>query len=377
VTPVATVIGIGLVTPIGASLKQALDARAAGAGVAAGVPAHVTRSGGHVRTAAVPGESAGVSLGPAKLEKYLGWPARLALCAATEALRAAGLMPSDRPAQRTAVPERIGVYVAVGTSGLDCDEFLAACSAAWPGDEPGTYDSLGGRPLRLIDPHFAVRTLANGPAAFVAMQAGARGPSMVFVQSACAGVNALQAAVDDLDTGRCDVAIVAACDSLLAPTPVLVRERSGVLDRTPSSVLSEGAAALVLERPGNDATHAHGVVIGTEVVGLCDGVDVVSSQWASMLDVLHGGEERPRVWCAAVDGATEVLDEGVRTLSLHDAAPTTVRDLGDLGAATALAWTALAIGQPHPGPTVIVVAEPSRQVGAVVVGPPLPGVSRP
>jgi hypothetical protein len=209
------------------------------------------------------------------------------------------------------------------------------------------------------------------------MQADARGPSMVFVQSACAGVNALQNAVDDLNMGRCDVAIVAACDSLLGPTPVLVRERAGVLDRTRTAVLSEGAAALVLERSGGDDERSHGVVLGTEVFDVVGGEGAGSTQWASVLGVLDGSAERPRVWCAAVDGADEVLDRGLRALSLHRAAPTTVRALGDLGAATALAWTALAIGESHPGPTVIVVAEPSRQVGAIVVGPPVPVPSRP
>lgn len=269
-----------------------------------------------------------------------------------------------------AVPaERIGVYAAVGTSGLDCVEFFAACSAAWRTDGARDYGMVGGRPLRLIDPHFALRTLANGPAAFVAMQAGARGPSMVYTQSACAAVSALQCAIDDLALERCDVAIVVACDSLLAPTSVIVRERAGILDGQPAPVLSEGAAAVVLERDARATVRPRGGIACAEIFRPEQGAPVDSPAWREVVALFERGTVPPRTWGTAADGADALLASAFSALSLAPAAREQTKALGDLGAASALAWTVLALAAQDPRPSVIVTVEPTGQAGVIATTP--------
>ena len=91
------------------------------------------------------------------------------------------------------------------------------------------------------------------------MEIGARGPTNNFVQSGTAGVWAADAAIGALQEGLCDVAICGAFDSLLTPANELNYRRMRLIsargwmapfDRQADGVvLSEGAAALVLERP--------------------------------------------------------------------------------------------------------------------------------
>ena len=348
----AAVTGIGLVTPLGTTTAATLDSWRGG--VPLGHTAHVTRAGHDVRVAAIHREAVRVRLPNPKLEKYAGWPARLAMAAAAEAAVAAGLRAT--PAGGPGVPpDRIGVYAASGTSGLECDEFFPAMSAAWPGGAPGSYDDLGGGPLRLVDPHFALRTLANGPAAFVAMQVGASGPSALFVHSACAAVSALQCAVDDLALGRCEAAVVVACDSLLAATRVLVRERAGVLDRA-GAVLSEGAAALVLQRAEAPVGRPVGFVTAAET--LSPGAESGDAGEAWQRLALQAASGAARVWGVSVDGAVDALASGLHEFSSGGDAPSLATALGDMGAATPLAWVALALADRHCVPTLVVAAEP-------------------
>ncbi len=142
----------------------------------------------------------------------------------------------------------IGVYLSTGETGLDVDAFLVAARVAWDehADDPD-YRWMGGRALRAIDPYYSLRTLANGPAALLAMQLEAIGPSLNVAHQRCGTAWALVAALDDLRRGRCDTAIVGACDQPSVPSRrAVARRRSAPQGR-------DGAAVLVLQRPGDDA----------------------------------------------------------------------------------------------------------------------------
>lgn len=144
----------------------------------------------------------------------------------------------------------VGVYLASGETGLDVHAFLDAAHVAWD-EHPDTpdYARMGGRALRAIDPYYSLRTLANGPAALLAMHLGATGPSVNFAQQPCSVAWALLSAIDDLRAQRCAVAVVAACDTPSIPTrQVLARRRGRV-------VPPDAAAVIVLGQPGGTGTH--------------------------------------------------------------------------------------------------------------------------
>jgi 3-oxoacyl-(acyl-carrier-protein) synthase len=345
-----------LITPLGHSVAETAEAWTRGD--VAGVERHRTRAGTPVRLAAVSREGVSVSLRTPKLEKYLSWPTTLAVGAAVSAWRAAG---------RT-VPEpagdRAGVYAAVGTSALECDEFLPACAAAWTGPDPGDYAAVGGRPLRLIEPHFALRTLANGPAAFVSMELGLRGPSTVFVQSRSASVLALQAACDDLALRRVDIAVVVACDSLLEPSTLVAMERAGLLDRPSVPSLGEGAAALVLSRDDGESRRAGTIV---EVESFCgESASDALRSWFASRGLCGPGARAIRTWSTL---STGLMGPTVRPLLQSPNRDVTDLEgrFGDLGAGAPLACVALSLNLGTMGTELVSVEEAPDRLGAILL----------
>lgn len=347
--------GAGAVTPLGATLRETVDGLCASAVCAK--EAGRTRAGTPILVASAP-PAPPVALRTPKLEKYLSEPVRALLAAARGALDGAAV---------EAAPERIGIYVGMGHTSLDCDEFLPALSAAWR-DEPGEFGAVGGAPLRLIDPYFSLRTLANGAAAFLAMEHGARGPSVVIAQSATAAAWALQAALDDLSDSRCDVAIVAAADRLTDPTTIVARERAGLLDGEDAPVLGEGAAAVVLGRGEGRAGAAS--LIACEILQLQE--DVEREVRTAIEALLQTSGIQPRDVRARVTRA-DSADVCLLSGAVRSAGITNVEEgqpTGDLGAATPLVWTALAARRVAAagGYELIVSRDNTEGVGLVLVG---------
>ena len=319
------VAGRGLVCPFGTSVPRVVDALALGTPLPVETVAR-TRAGRDIRVARAPDPD--LTLHAPKLEKYLSRDVALGVSAAKQAWAEANL-------EGRVAPERIGVYAATGHTGLEADTFFGALSAAWPLGVAGPFDAVGGRPLRLVDPYFSLRTLANGLVAFTSLELGALGPSVLHVHSPVAGLAALQGAMDDLALGRCDAAIVVASDSLLAPTVVMLQERAGVLDDEEAGVLAEGAAALVLRREG-EATSSCGQVAWCELAGgdgaLLPGLAALSGASA---------DRAQRTWATSADRTT--ASPLVRACEVAGVAGVEARhELGNLGAAAALAWVVLA-----------------------------------
>ena len=186
----------------------------------------------------------------ARLDKFASASTRMLVSATASALAGAGATSSGL----------VGVYLATGETGLDVDAFLAAARVAWEAqpDDPD-YRWMGGRALRAIDPYYSLRTLANGPAALLAMHLEATGPSLNVAHQRCGAAWALVAALDDLHRGRCDTAIVGACDEPSVPSRrAIARRRSTPRGR-------DGAAVLVLQRPGDGALPRVGVAVAWEV----------------------------------------------------------------------------------------------------------------
>lgn len=167
---------------------------------------------------------------------------QLALVAARDAVRDAGLDTGDWDAPRVAVV--LGVGKGGGDQQHRDHERLAA-----------------GRP-RAVSPTSLPRSLPNMAAGEVSTDLHALGPSLAVSTACASGSTALGVARDLLRSGSCDIAVAGGTDSARAPLAAVGFAQLGALSRghDPSAasrpfdadrdgfVLGEGAGVLVLER---------------------------------------------------------------------------------------------------------------------------------
>jgi 3-oxoacyl-(acyl-carrier-protein) synthase len=203
------------------------------------------------------------------------------------------------PAAARAGAGCIGVYVATGETGLDVHAFLDAAHVAWDEhpDDPD-YGRMGGRALRAIDPYYSLRTLANGPAALLAMHLAATGPSLTVAQQRIGVAWVLLAALDDLRVGRCEVAVVGACDVPSIPTRRVIARRRGEL------VATDAAAVIVLRQDDGESGLAPGLARGARAAG--------AGTWSVRWDAVVGGRSEPRRPCdgSVVDAMQALVECG-------------------------------------------------------------------
>ena len=271
-----------MVTPLGLSVDETWAGCLSGnSGIARldrfDVSAHPCQA-----AATVPPFDITSSLRIPKNQKFMNPGVKFAIRAVKEAIAASGVESAGYDA------ERIALHTGSGHPGPEASEFFAAFSlSSGNGLEPD-YRKLGGRPSRLIDPYFPVRTLANAGVALISPEIGAKGPSNNFVQSDTASAQAVAAAWDDLAENRCDVALAVGYDSLITVANYLAYEQEGLLSHSPPEsayrpfdrdrdglVLGEGAGALVLERR-EDAKRRGAPVLG-EICGFGSAVDISDS----------------------------------------------------------------------------------------------------
>jgi 3-oxoacyl-[acyl-carrier-protein] synthase II len=183
---------------------------------------------------------------------------------------------------------RIGMQLASGQPGLEPAEFFPALTLMSETGSPATFEGMGGRPSRLIDRYFPLRTLANAGAGLISSEITARGPGNNFAHSDTASAVAISTACYDLAEGRCDIALAGGYDSLLTPSTYLAYEGECLLsaaapdrayrpfDRDRDGiVLGEGAAVLVLER-AEDAVQRGSLILG-EIAGCGNTMEISDS----------------------------------------------------------------------------------------------------
>ncbi len=252
------VTGLGAVTPLG------LDAASTWAGLVAGRSGigPVTRADVGdlpVRIAAeVPGFDPDRELGPREARR-LDRFAQLAVVAAREAVADSGL---DVGAAST----RVGTVVASGLGGVETFEREVGVLAA-------------GGP-RLVSPFLTAAMIGNAAVAAVAMDAGARGPSLCPTTACAAGTDAVGLAADMIRLGRADAVLAGGADApvtraLLAGFASMraasrrnddpVRASRPFAMGRDGFVTGEGAAILVLE--DRASALARGARLLAEVVG--------------------------------------------------------------------------------------------------------------
>ncbi|NGO48586.1 beta-ketoacyl-[acyl-carrier-protein] synthase family protein [Streptomyces ureilyticus] len=238
------VTGIGLVTPAGIGVDATWQGLLDGRPTAATDPELV-----HLDTdftCRVPGFDAGRLLGRAlswRLDRFT----RLALVGAREAVADAGLDTDDWD------PARVAVVLGVGSNSLE----------RYP-QEFGRFNS--NRPNRL-SPLAIVRSVPSTVPAEVALNLGARGPSLSVATACASGTTALGIAQDLLRGGSCDIVVTGGAESGALPAVVACFQQMRALSRRTHDpagasrpfdrdrdgfVLGEGAGILVLER----AAHA-------------------------------------------------------------------------------------------------------------------------
>jgi acyl transferase domain-containing protein/acyl-CoA synthetase (AMP-forming)/AMP-acid ligase II/acyl carrier protein len=151
----------------------------------------------------------------------------------SEALEDAGLVLGD------ALRKRTGVFV-----GLSTHDYLTVAQRQGVDTTHDLYATTG-----------TAHSIAAGR---ISYQLGLRGPSLVVDTACSSSLVALHLAVQSLQRGECDVAIVAAANAILLPDIGRAFERSGMLARdgrcktfdtaADGYVRSEGCAAVILRR---------------------------------------------------------------------------------------------------------------------------------
>lgn len=166
---------------------------------------------------------------------------QVALVAAREAWADAGRPEVD--------PERLAVVIGTGTGGATT--------------MLGQDDVLEAAGVRRVSPHTVPMLMANGPAAWVSIDLGARGGAHTPVSACASGAEAIAMGLDLIALGRADVVVAGGAEACVHPLPLAgfaqarahstrndaPQEASRPFDSGRDGfVIGEGAAVMVLER---------------------------------------------------------------------------------------------------------------------------------
>ncbi|MEC4017049.1 beta-ketoacyl-[acyl-carrier-protein] synthase family protein [Streptomyces sp. H27-D2] len=186
---------------------------------------------------------------------------QIALVAAREAWADAGTPGVD--------PERLAVVIGTGTGG--------ALSLL------GQDDVLEASGVRRVSPHTIPMLMANGPAAWVSIDLGARGGAHTPVSACASGAEAIAMGLDLIRLGRADVVVAGGTEACIHPLPLAgfaqakahstrndaPQRASRPFDADRDGfVIGEGAVVIVLERAEFAAARAarrHATLAGAGV----------------------------------------------------------------------------------------------------------------
>ncbi|MEU7162471.1 beta-ketoacyl-[acyl-carrier-protein] synthase family protein [Streptomyces chrestomyceticus] len=259
VTEDVVVTGLGATTPLGGDAASTWEAMLAGrSGIsaieeewAAGLPVRIAG-----RLAVEPG-----TVLDRVQARRMDRCEQVALVAAREAWADAGAPAVD--------PERLAVVIGTGTGGA-----LTML---------GQDDVLETSGVRKVSPHTVPMLMANGPAAWVSIELGARGGAHTPVSACASGAEAIAMGLDLIRLGRADVVVAGGAEACVHPLPLAgfaqarahstrndepeLASRPFDVDRD-GFVIGEGSAVVVLERAGfaaARAARAHATLAGAGV----------------------------------------------------------------------------------------------------------------
>ncbi|MFJ6701091.1 beta-ketoacyl-[acyl-carrier-protein] synthase family protein [Streptomyces sp. NPDC091272] len=252
--PAIVVTGTGMITPVGTSTDAVWEAIRRGESPAGAVPTPGVSGALRCRTVAPFGLDLLPGRGNANLDPFI----RFALVAADQAISEAGLDPA------TWEGGRVGIVVGCGLGGS------ATLSTA--------HSRLAERGPDAVSPYVHPRSLINMAAGMIAIRHHVTGPSHTVVAACASGAVAVGVGRDLIRSGACDIVIAVGTDAGVVPVIAAGFAAMGALadsaaddasrpfaaDRS-GFVLSEGAAALVLER--EDSARARAATSKGRVLG--------------------------------------------------------------------------------------------------------------
>ncbi len=183
----------------------------------------------------------------------------LAVIAARDALRDAGLSQGDQETLVEVDPDRTGVVFGSGIGGAE----------SWASEYPNYLE----KGARRVSPMFVPKMLSNTGAGTVAIRSGARGPNLTVNTACAAGASAIHLGRDLIRSGAADVVIAGGVEAGITGLAVSAFAQMGALTKNPDPttasrpfdvdrdgfVIGEGAAAVVLESAAHAAARgAHG-----------------------------------------------------------------------------------------------------------------------
>jgi 3-oxoacyl-[acyl-carrier-protein] synthase II len=253
------VTGLGLCTPAGLTVAENWTTVCAGRSTArpdpalAGLPVNFS--------CRIPDFDATALLGRAvswRLDRFV----QIALVAARQAIAHAGLDPAGWDG------DRVGVVVGNSLGGTDTFE--------------RQHRVLLAEGERMVSPLTIPAAMVNMVAGHLAIDCGARGPSLVTATACASGTTALGLARDLLLAGRCDVVVAGGTESAVTPSTMAALSRMGALSRRVDApelacrpfdverdgfVAAEAAGFLVLERTDHATARGAPVLAGLSGFG--------------------------------------------------------------------------------------------------------------
>ncbi|MFI0192088.1 beta-ketoacyl-[acyl-carrier-protein] synthase family protein [Streptomyces sp. NPDC017082] len=234
------VTGTGMITPAGAGVDETWKAVRDGRTLTGLTSRHADLTERHYLSVPAFGTDVLPGRGTAHLDPFI----RYALVAVDQAIAESGLDPE------TWDGSRVGVVVGCGLGGA------TTMSAA--------QTRLDTRGADTVSPYLHPRSLINMAAGTVAIRHRVTGPSHTVAAACASGAVAIGVARDLLRAGTCDVVIACGTDAGVVPVVAAGFSAMGALSNSSAAdasrpfaadrsgfVLSEGAAAVVMEREEN------------------------------------------------------------------------------------------------------------------------------
>lgn len=222
-----------------------------------------------------------------KFLKVMSRDIQLGVCAASMAMKDAGLSPGDIE------PERLGVEFGAGHMPFSPAELSDAARGLSEAMQLGGEYHWGDEGIGRIAPLWLLGQLPNMPACHVAIEHDARGPNNTITSADASALLAMQEALRVIQRGHADVMIVGAGSSAIHPVDIARRAliedlsrrhddptracRPFDLDRD-GTIVGEGAGVFVLER--YEHARARGADLYCEVLSVgagCDGAPTANS----------------------------------------------------------------------------------------------------